>query len=124
VDEKERLAAIKHQLAVLIRRRQYLVPDDEELPKNWWFGGIVDPRTETPFTCLGVWDFIAECLEDKGIPLKEIDLENPPGKKAYTFRVATRQGIIYVKLQFGHDGRVIGRSFHYSEREQRFYGSE
>lgn len=111
----KRLDAIREHLAVWIERGQYVVSFWPESPSRWLFGKIVDPRTGACFTEPGAWDFIAEQLRDKGVEVKEIELTKPAGKKAYVLCVSTRQGVIYMKIEFGRD-RVIGRSFHLSEK--------
>jgi len=116
VRDKERLKSIKHQLAVLIRRGNRRVPFEQEYPKRWCFGEVVDPRSRKYFTPAGAWDFIAEQLEETGTKINEITLKKPPGKKAYVLKTPTRDGIIYIKIHFGMRGdTVFGRSFHYSE---------
>jgi len=117
VRDKERLRTIKHQLAVLIRRGRRRVPFEQEYPKKWCFGEVVDPRSRKYFTPLGAWDFIAEQLEEVGTTITEVKLEKPPGKKAYVLKTPTRDGTIYIKIHFGIGGNiVIGRSFHYTEQ--------
>jgi hypothetical protein len=77
---------------------------------------MTDPRTGEAFTEDGAWDYVARSIAD-GIEIEVIDLDNPPGKKAYVMNLPSHdsQIPIYVKLQFGGDC-VIGRSFHYSTR--------
>jgi hypothetical protein len=50
-----------------------------------------------------------------GVDIEIIELQFPPGKKAYVMLVPShdRKIPIYIKLQLGGDS-VIGRSFHYS----------
>lgn len=116
MSEEERLKSIKHHLAVWIRRGKHRVPFEPEYPKRWCFGGVVDPRSGKYFTPTGVWDFIAEQLEEPGTKITEIPLDKPPGRKAYVLKIPTRDGTIYVKIHFGLDeDMVVGRSFHYSE---------
>jgi hypothetical protein len=117
VSDKERLSSVKHHLAVLIRRGKRRVPYEQEYPKRWCFGEVVDPRSQEYFTPAGTWDFIAEQLEERGTTITEVALEKPPGKKAYVLKTPTRYGTIYVKIHFGVESdMVIGRSFHYSEQ--------
>ena len=112
----ERLDAIREHLAVWIERGRACVSFEAESPSKWWFGEVIDPRTGACFTEPGAWDFIVEQLRDKGIQVEEIELTMPPGKKAYVFCIPTRQGAIYVKIEFGKGDVVIGRSFHLSEK--------
>jgi hypothetical protein len=114
VAEKAKLDAIKRHIGVLVRRKDYVVPHDPRYPTRWWFGGVTDPRSGKPFTPFGAWDFIAEKLDETGTRIKEIAMDKPPGTKGYVLREPTKWGIIYIKVQFGGEGRVIfGRSFHY-----------
>ena len=41
-------------------------------------------------------------------------LEQPPGKKGYVMKPDIGAKSVYIKFQMGA-GKVIGRSFHYSE---------
>lgn len=117
VNDKERLISVKHHLAVLIRRGKYRVPFEQEYPKRWCFGGVVDPRSQKYFTPAGAWDFIAEQLEEAGTTIAEVTLDKPAGRKAFVLKTSTQHGTIYVKIHFGGKGdTVIGRSFHYSEQ--------
>ncbi len=77
---------------------------------------MTDPRTGEVFTEDGAWDYVAQSIA-AGAEIEIIDLENPPGKKAYVMNLRSHdpQIPIYVKLQLGGDC-VIGRSFHYSTR--------
>jgi hypothetical protein len=117
VGQKEKLKAIKRHLAVLIRRKAYIVAEGPEYPTKWWFGKVKDPRTENYFTHSGAWDFIAEKLEEKGTKIREIQLDKPPEKKGYELLEHTKWGIIYIKIHFGfgENNIVWGRSFHYSK---------
>lgn len=117
--DKQKLNAIKHHIAVLIRRKAYVVGHMPEYPVDWSHGEVIDPRSGQPFTHPGAWDFIAEKLEEKGTTIEEITLEKPEGRKAYVLREPTRDGIIYIKVHFGgHEGNIIvGRSFHYDYEE-------
>ncbi|MCP4655336.1 MAG: hypothetical protein GY856_07950 [bacterium] len=76
---------------------------------------VRDPASGESFTEAGAWHFIADLLES-GHPIDEVVLRKPPGKLAYAMIVdlAPGQPALYVKLQLG-SGKVIGRSFHYTE---------
>ena len=75
--------------------------------------GVLD----THFTDAAAWELIASKLEE-GHPVDTIELRNPPGRTGYVMKVDVEPGQpqLYVKLQLG-SGKVIGRSFHYSDRE-------
>lgn len=68
------------------------------------------------FTEAGAWELIASSLEN-GHDVEVIKLLKPPGAKGYVMKIALEdvRPLLYVKLQLRH-GRLIGRSFHYSER--------
>jgi len=66
-----------------------------------------------PFTPAGAWQFIAECLE-AGHRIEPMMLEQPEGKTGYVMKVLLGTKMVYIKLELG-SGKVIGRSFHYSE---------
>jgi hypothetical protein len=70
------------------------------------------------FTQAGAWDFVGECLEDQGIQIYEILLDQPPNKRAWYFTVPGHDGaMIYIKIHFG-PSNVVGRSFHISNDEK------
>ena len=54
---------------------------------------------------------------NKGHDVEVIELQKPAGAKGYVMKIALEEARprLYVKLQLRH-GRLIGRSFHYSER--------
>lgn len=109
-DEFIRLAASKRS------RSSEFTP---QCPTEWRPHSVIDPRTSQPFTDAGAWDYVVEMLH-AGIPLEQVDLEKPPGKKGYVLRLPAGgdSPFIYVKLQRG-SGRVIGRSFHYDQHDRR-----
>lgn len=75
-------------------------------------------RVDFPITDAAAWDLIASRLE-AGHDVETVELRKPEGKRGYVMKIAleTEQPLLYVKLQLG-SGRIIGRSFHYSESEQ------
>ena len=67
------------------------------------------------FTDIAAWDLIATKLEN-GHPVETVELNRPPGKTGYVMKIDLGQERpVYVKLQLAGK-KVIGRSFHYSER--------
>lgn len=110
---------LKHHIAVLIRQHAYVVGHAPENPVDWRHVEVIDPRSGELFTYPGAWDFIAEKLEQRGTTIEKKTMETPRGKKAYILRERTRDGIIYIKVQFGgpEGNIVVGRSFHYDRRE-------
>lgn len=106
---------IRHELLVLARRRSARVLG---WPRDWKPTQVTNPKTGQPFTPVGAWEFIVELLErDIEIETKILD---PPeeGKLAHIMQVSLGQRKLYVKLQLG-SGRIIGRSFHYSEYDTK-----
>jgi hypothetical protein len=75
---------------------------------------MTDPRTGEIFTEDGAWEYTAEMIRS-GVEIEIIELQFPPGKKAYVMRVPSHDSNIpiYIKLQLVAES-VIGRSFHYS----------
>ena len=67
------------------------------------------------FTDAAAWELIADKLEE-GHPVEEVSLRKPLGRKGYVMKIhlGGDDPPVYVKLQLG-SGKVIGRSFHYSE---------
>jgi hypothetical protein len=108
---------VRHQLAVLARRRQARITAfSHEVPTKWNVYQVRNPETELPFTDESAWEFIAQLLE-QGHPLIATQLRKPPNAIGYEMLVVLedKRPKLYVKLQLGA-GRVIGRSFHYSEK--------
>lgn len=112
------LPEVRAQLARLCRRKKCRVSTfSPSLPTHWSPTSVTDPEVDMPFTEVSAWEFVAQCLE-AGHPLVEVKLRVPPGKKGYEMLVPLTEDKppVYVKLQLGGSGKVIGRSFHYSER--------
>ena len=105
---------VRRELAVLCRRTWCRTLG---WPRDWRPHSVVNPNDEDlqVFTETGAWEFVAELL-DCGHPIETIDLDHPRGKKGYVLLANGGEGRpqIYIKLQLG-SGRVLGRSFHYSE---------
>jgi hypothetical protein len=109
------LTSIRHQLGLLCRRKGARTSAwTAEKPTQWQPNSVINPQDGQPFTDAGAWEFVADHL-DSGHPITPVVLENPPGKVAYELVVSIGDSELYVKLELG-SGRVIGRSFHYSER--------
>ena len=68
------------------------------------------------FTEAAAWELIADMLE-RGHNVEEIKLRQPPHAKGYVMKVELAPDLptLYVKLQLW-GGKIVGRSFHYSER--------
>lgn len=101
----------RHQLITLCRRTR---ARQLGWPRDWRPNQVVDPRTGSPFTEAGAWEYVAELLENEHA-LEEMTLDQPRGARAVVLLVQQPPGFppLYVKLQLGA-GIVIGRSFHYS----------
>lgn len=106
-------ARIRHQLAILCRRKQARTSMwSADRPTEWQPTTVTNPQSGFPFTDAGAWEFVAEKLAEN-LPLKKIILDKPPGAQAYVILIPIDDRTLYVKLQLGA-GKVIGRSFHYS----------
>ena len=68
------------------------------------------------FTDGAAWELVADKL-DAGHDVEVVELRKPRGAKGYVMhiRLGPDEPLLYVKLQLGR-GKVIGRSFHYSDR--------
>lgn len=88
-------------------------------PTDWRPEQVRNPDglLDTHFTDASAWELIASKIES-GHPLETIQLEKPPGATGYVMRIDLEpsQPQLYIKLQLG-SGKIIGRSFHYSERD-------
>ena len=73
-------------------------------------------RGNIHFTDAAAREFIASRLED-GHPVEVVELRKPAGATGYVMKIDIEPArpILYVKLQLG-SGKIIGRSFHYSDR--------
>ena len=112
--------ATRHQLVTLARRKRARVTEfTSAQPTDWRPGQVRNPDglLDTHFTDASAWELIASKIES-GHSLEAIRLEKPPGATGYVMRIDLEpsQPQLYVKLQLG-SGQIIGRSFHYSERD-------
>lgn len=110
--------ATRKELAVLARRSSARVTRfSASRPTDWRPQQVRNPAgvLDDYFTDPAAWELIATKL-DEGHPVEVVPLRNPPGRTGYVMKIPL-DGVhppVYVKLQLG-SGRVIGRSFHYSE---------
>ena len=110
----------RHQLGVLARRKNARVTEFTcDRPTDWRPGQVRNPAgvLDTHFTDAAAWELIASRIEN-GHDLEVVELEKPPGARGYVMKIDLEQGQpqLYIKLQLG-SGKIIGRSFHYSERD-------
>lgn len=112
----------RRQLIVLARRPSARVKEfSRDRPTDWRPKQVRNPEgmLDTHFTDAAAWDLIAYRLE-AGHDVETVELRKPKGKRGCVMKIAleTEQPLLYVKLQLG-SGTIIGRSFHYSESEQK-----
>lgn len=110
----------RHQLVVLARRSNARVTEfSPARPTDWRPGEVRDPAGTLwlYFTRTSAWELIADLLEG-GHDVETVELRKPPGAKGYVMKIdlESNKPPLYVKLQLG-SGKIIGRSFHYSEPE-------
>ena len=88
-------------------------------PTEWRPGQVRNPQglLDTHFTEAAAWELIAFRLEEDH-PVEIVKLRKPAGATGYAMKIDIELGRprLYVKLQLG-SGKIIGRSFHYSDRE-------
>jgi hypothetical protein len=116
VPERER--QIRQQLASLARQPSKRVTEfSVEQPTEWQPYAVRNPEwPDLFFSDASAWALIADHLES-GVSIQEVDLEKPQGKKGYVLLIQVGPvHVVYVKLQLGAAGKIIGRSFHYSTR--------
>ncbi len=106
------LESIRHQLAVLARRKKARVIDK---PNKWRPHEVICPATGEPFTEAGAWEYIADLL-DQEHPLEEAAQEQAPDVMAYVMQVSVLTETLYIKVRLGA-GFILGRSFHYSDKK-------
>jgi len=117
-DAATRIARVRRELALLAKRSEArIVATHRDRPCKWWPGTVKSAVSDMTFTEAGAWHFVVERLE-AGEVLEEVVLRKPPGKLGYVMkvRVDPAHELIYIKLQLGA-GKVIGRSFHYSQTD-------
>lgn len=105
---------------MLVRRGDRTSEFSRNSPTDWRPNHVRNPdggMLDTHFSNAAAWELIATKLE-AGHPVEVVSLRHPPGKTGYVMKIdlGSDQRLLYVKLQMG-SGKVIGRSFHYSERE-------
>ena len=108
----------RHQLVVLARRSGARITEfRRDRPTDWRPGRVRNPDglLDTHFTDASAWELIATRLEH-GEEVRVIELQTPRGAKGYVMTIDLGPNVpaLYVKLQLG-SGKIIGRSFHYSE---------
>ena len=112
--------ATRHQLALLARRSTARISEFKpHRPADWRPGQVRNPNglLDTHFTDSTAWELIATRLEH-GQAVTVINLRKPKGAKGYVMKIDLGPDVprLYIKLQLGA-GKIIGRSFHYSECE-------
>ena len=110
----------RHQLVLLARRKHARVTEfSQASPTKWRPGEVRDPKgmLATHFTDAAAWELIASKLEN-GHEVETVELTKPPGATGYVMMIDLEPDYdpLYIKLQLG-PGKIIGRSFHYSEPE-------
>jgi hypothetical protein len=105
---------VRRQLCALCRRKRTRTTEwTSTQPTQWQPGTVTNPIDDQPFTDSGAWELVADLL-DANHPIERVELDQPPGKIGYVLVVPIGGRQLYVKLQLG-SGKVIGRSFHYSD---------
>lgn len=109
---------IRRQLVLLARRSDSRHSDSSPSTPTKWQPYLVrkpSPAVDEFFTDREAWEFVATKLAE-GHAVEVISLRRPRGKKGYVMKIELepKRPLLYVKLQLG-SGKVIGRSFHYSE---------
>lgn len=114
------LEQIRQQLIVLASRKSARTLG---WPRDWRPTQVINPNSGEVFTPVGAWEYIVELLQD-GVDIETKILDAPEeGKTAYVIKVRHGERTLYIKLQLG-SGKVIGRSFHYSEYDDVEWNSE
>lgn len=126
VEDKSRrdgdpLASIRREIARLARQKKCRINEWTPAVPTEWRPRTVRDLTGEFFSDAGAWFFVAD-LAEKGHPMREVTLRNPPGKRAFEMKVrlAPDRPEIYIKVRLGSarpdSGKpmIIGYSFHYS----------
>ena len=115
--------ATRRQLASLARRpHKRNAKFSRDTPTVWQPHQVRNPDAalgppHDVFTDAGAWELIASRLEH-GHDVEAVKLLKPAGGTGYVMKIMLEETrpLLYVKLQLRH-GEILGRSFHYSERE-------
>lgn len=110
--------SIRNELIILARRSSARTTEFRpDRPTDWRPGQVRNPdgMLDSHFTDASAWEYIATILES-GHPVDVVELYKPAGASGYVIKIDIEPGMpqLYIKLQLGA-GRIIGRSFHYSE---------
>ena len=111
------LETVRRELAALARRSDRRTSEwSRERPTEFRPDTVINPDTGVSFSPAGAWHYISDLLEG-GQALEPLELDKPAGKTGYVLRPKLGPELreIYIKLELGDGGMVIGRSFHYSE---------
>ena len=89
------------------------------MPNDWRPRSVRNPRGnfDTHFSDASAWELIASELE-AGREVETIRLNKPPGAEGYVMLIELEPDAspLYVKVQLSKSQKIIGRSFHYSEK--------
>lgn len=102
------------------RSRTRIVGRPPEHPNHWEPEKVCNPEAlDLPFNDNSAWHLIADRLE-QGEPVETIVLDQPEGATGYEMKFELRAGTtpLYIKLELARN-KVIGRSFHISDRATR-----
>ncbi|HEX3429727.1 MAG TPA: hypothetical protein VHT03_02480 [Rhizomicrobium sp.] len=85
-------------------------------PARWFPGTVNRPDGTGPLSDNDAWELIADLIEARHA-LKIVSLDKPPGSAAYVLlaQIPPDGRHLYAKIVLTKSGRVIGRSFHYSD---------
>jgi hypothetical protein len=110
---------IRRQLIVLCQsERTRAVGMPPNYRSKWQPRAVRHPESGEPFSPVEAWHFAQHNME-QGCEIEAITLSLPPGKTGFVIHAAGYAGeMIYIKLQIV-GSRVIGRSFHVSEKPAR-----
>ena len=107
----------RNELLRLARSRHRSIKSTPERPARWRPRQVPDPdHGNNPFTIHGAWELVASKIEN-GHRVEIIELDKPKGKTGYVMKIRLESSVppLYVKLEL-HRGRLLGRSFHLSDR--------
>lgn len=107
---------IRRQMIALIRKRRRSAGFTHRRPTDIRPRDFINPETELALTRQGMWAEVVRLLEE-GVPLRRVELRQPPGETAWQFvaELWSGQPLLYVKLQF-LGSKIRLRSFHPSTK--------
>ena len=121
--EKSELRKLRNLMARQAKSARTRLSDfTKEMPTDWNPYAVPNPKSELKtFTEDSAWWLIEDVLLsdlEVGPMMQTVELDKPPGAMgiAILIDIDHPDAYLYVKVQMAASGKVVGRSFHLSEK--------